>query len=262
MSRWSSTRSTRRCRPSSKRSSTTCVWARCRRMPMMRMSSADPRHTRGHLCRQVLLLLVWLSAPPSLFAQPAQSAQMNPKGATPPSAATQLLDITARTGIHFNHMSTPDARYIVESMSGGVALIDYDQDGYPDIYFTNAASVEMGLAGKKAKGALYHNNHDGTFTDVTDKAGIGYPCWAMGAAVGDYNNDGRPDLLVTCFGGAVLYRNNGHGTFTDVTKASGLDKDTGWATGVAFGDYDGDGKSDLFVAHYAAFDLHDLPAFG
>ena len=72
---------------------------------------------------------------------------------------------------------------------------------------------------QKARSALYHNNHDGTFTDVTDKAGVGYPCWAMGAVVGDYNNDGWPDLLVTCFGGVVLYRNNGDGTFTDVTKA-------------------------------------------
>ena len=103
---------------------------------------------------------------------------------TAASPVTQLLDITAKTGIHFNHLSTPEARYIVESMSGGVALIDYDQDGYPDIYFTNAASVEMALAGKKAKSALYHNNHDGTFTDVTDKAGVGYPCWAMGAIGG------------------------------------------------------------------------------
>ena len=75
----------------------------------------------------------------------------------------------------------------------------------------------------KSRSALFHNNHDGTFTDVTDKAGVGYPCWAMGAVVGDYNNDGRPDLLVTCLNGVVLYRNNGDGTFTDVTKASGLD---------------------------------------
>lgn len=159
-------------------------------------------------------------------------------------------------------MSTPEARYIVESMSGGVALIDYDQDGYPDIYFTNAASVEMGLAGKKAKSALYHNNHDGTFTDVTEKAGVGYPCWAMGAAVGDYNNDGHPDLLVTCFGGVALYRNNGDSTFTDVTKQAGLSGDNAWATGASFGDYDGDGWPDLFVSHYVDFHLNDLPTFG
>jgi hypothetical protein len=120
----------------------------------------------------------------------------------------------------------------------------------------------MQLAGKKARSALFHNNHDGTFTDVTDKAGVGYPCWANGAAVGDYNNDGWPDLLVTCFGGVVLYRNNGDGTFTDVTREAGLGGDTFWAMGAAFGDYDGDGFEDLFVSHYAALDLDDLPAFG
>jgi len=147
-------------------------------------------------------------------------------------------------------------------MSAGVALIDYDRDGWPDIYFTNAQSVEMALAGKKARSALFHNNHDGTFTDVTDKAGVGYPCWGMGAAVGDYNNDGWPDLLVTCFGGVVLYRNNGDGTFTDVTKQAGLGNDSLWATGAAFGDYDGDGWADLFVSHYVALKLSDLPVFG
>src|ERR1700722_4328932 len=143
-----------------------------------------------------------------------------------PQAATlpvpQLVDITASTGIKFEHLSSPEAKFIVESMSGGVALIDYDGDGWPDIYFTNAQSVDMALHGKKSRSTLYHNNHDGTFTDVTEKAGVGYPCWAMGASVGDYNNDGWPDLLVTCLGGVVLYRNNGNGTFTDVTKIAGL----------------------------------------
>jgi hypothetical protein len=172
------------------------------------------------------------------------------------------MDITASTGIHFDHLANPDKKYIVESMSGGVALIDYDRDGWPDIYFTNAPDVDMQLAGKKARSALFHNNHDGTFTDVTDKAGVGYPGWGYGVAVGDYNNDGWPDLLVTCFGGVVLYRNNGDGTFTDVTEEVGLGGDHRWAAGAAFGDYDGDGFQDLFVSHYAAYDLHDLPAFG
>ena len=173
-----------------------------------------------------------------------------------------LVDITASTGIHFDHKSSPAAKFIAESMSGGVALIDYDGDGWPDIYFTNAPSVDMALHGVKARSALFHNNHDGTFTDVTDKAGVGYPCFAMGAAVGDYNNDGRPDLLVTCLDGVVLYRNNGDGTFTDVTKATGLGADSGWATGAAFGDYDRDGWPDLFVSHYVDFHLDNLPAFG
>jgi hypothetical protein len=174
----------------------------------------------------------------------------------------ELVDITASTGITFEHLSSPEQRYIVESMSGGVALIDYDRDGWPDIYFTNAQSVEMALHGKKARSALYHNNRDGTFTDVTEKAGVGYPCWAHGVAVGDYNNDGWPDLLVTCFGGVVLYRNNGDGTFTDVTKIAGLGDDNQYATGAAFGDYDNDGWADLFVSHYVDFHLDDMAAFG
>jgi hypothetical protein len=188
----------------------------------------------------------------SVTKQPAETVRYTP----------ELVDITASTGIAFNHLSSPEAKYIVESMSGGVALIDFDGDGWLDIYFTNAPSVAMALEGKKAKSALYRNNHDGTFTDVSEKAGVANPCWAMGAAVGDYNNDRRPDLAVSCFGGIVLYRNNGDGTFTDVTKQSGLASDTGWATGVAFGDYDGDGKVDLFVPHYVDLDLKDLPLFG
>jgi enediyne biosynthesis protein E4 len=159
-------------------------------------------------------------------------------------------------------LSSPAKKYIVESMSGGVAIIDYDRDGWPDIYFTNAPSVDMALAGRKARSALFHNNHDGTFTDVTEKAGVGYPCWAMGASVGDYDNDGWPDLLVTCFGGVTLFRNNHNGTFTNATTQAGLSTDNGWATGAAFGDYDRDGWTDLFVAHYVDLDLKDLPEFG
>ncbi len=210
-----------------------------------------------------VLLLSYLPLALCVARAGAQAApHPEPHAAAPAVHAPQLVDITASTGIHFQHLSSSDQKYIVESMSGGVALIDYDGDGWPDIYFTNAPSIAMALAGKKARGALYHNNRDGTFTDVTDKAGIGYPCWAMGAAVGDFNNDGRPDLIISCFGGVVLYRNNGDGTFTDVTKAAGLDHDKGWATGVTFGDYDGDGNSDLFVPHYVDLDLQDLPSFG
>ena len=146
-------------------------------------------------------------------------------------------------------------------MSGGVILFDYDRDGWLDIYFTNAPSVKMALKGEKSRGALYHNNHDGTFTDMTEKAGIGTPCFEMGGAVGDYDNDGWPDLYVTCFGGNVLYHNNGNGTFTDVTKSAGV-SDGRWSTGAAFGDYDGDGYVDLMVVNYVDLNLNDLPAFG
>jgi hypothetical protein len=214
-------------------------------------------HARVVAYAAVAIILLCLTGFSSLSLSGERSSA--PESAAP---LPQLVDITNSTGIKFDHLSSPEQKYIVESMSGGVALIDYDRDGWPDIYFTNAESVDMALSGKKARSALYHNNHDGTFTDVTDKAGVGYPCWAMGATVGDYNNDGWPDLLVTCFGGVVLYRNNGDGTFTDVTKQAGLSNDSGWATGAAFGDYDGDGWADLFVSHYVDFHLDDLPAFG
>ena len=197
-----------------------------------------------------------------LFANSSAVIRKRPGNESPPTRLPQLVDVTRSTGITFNHLSSPEQKYIVESMSGGVALIDYDRDGWPDIYFTNAQSVDMALSGRKAPSALYHNNHDGTFTDVTEKAGVGFPCWAMGAAVGDFDNDGWPDLVVTCFGGIVLYRNNGDGTFTDVTKQVGLGGDSGWATGAAFGDYDNDGYDDLFVSHYVDLNLDNLPDFG
>ena len=201
----------------------------------------------------LLLTCLWISRTRPTFAQPA---------AAPAIDYPQLVDITASTGIHFDHHSSPEQKFIVESMSGGVALIDYDRDGWPDIYFTNAQTVDMARQGIKARSALFHNNHDGTFTDVTDKAGVGYPCWANGVTVGDYNNDGWPDLLVTCISGVVLYRNNGDGTFTDVTKQAGLSGDTLWAAGAPFGDYDNDGWDDLFVSHYVDIDLNHLDAFG
>jgi len=205
----------------------------------------------------------WAQANPAQQAVSAEaSLSGKPLSQVESTSYPELVDITDSTGIQFEHLSSPEQKFIVESMSGGVAIIDYDVDGWPDIYFTNAPNVAMALQGKKARSVLYHNNHDGTFTDVSDKAGVGYPGWAMGAVVGDYNNDGKPDLLVTCFGGVVLYRNNGDGTFTDVTKEAGLSGDTLWATGAAFGDYDNDGFVDLFVSHYVDFHLDNMAAFG
>jgi enediyne biosynthesis protein E4 len=206
-----------------------------------------------------------LTSAPGQNVHNKETASKN-RPATPADAADtaypRIVDITKSTGIHFEHLSSPEQKYIVESMSGGVGLIDYDRDGWTDIYFTNAQNVEMARSGKKARSALYRNNHDGTFTDVTDRAGVGYPCWAQGVAVGDYDNDGWPDMLVTCFGGVILYRNNGDGTFTDATRTAGLSADSDWATGAAFGDYDGDGREDLFISHYVDLHLDNLAAFG
>ena len=200
-----------------------------------------------------------------LFAQAHPPAPPPPTGAKSEvckgRAVPQLVDITEKVGIRFQHLAEPEKKYIVESMSGGVIVIDYDGDGWPDLYFTNAPTVEMALKGQKARSALYHNNRNGTFTDATDKAGVATPCFAMGGAVGDYNNDGFPDIYVTCLGGNVLYRNNGDGTFTDVAKQAGV-LDGRWSTGAAFGDYDGDGFVDLMVTNYVEFKLTDLPGFG
>lgn len=204
------------------------------------------------------VLLVW-----GVFAGlgAAQKPSATASGKTPAATTFHFSDITAAAGIQFQHTVSPEKKYLIESMAGGVLLLDYDGDGWLDIYFTNSLTVEMALRGEKAKSALYRNNHDGTFTDMTDKAGVGYPCWAMGGAVGDYNNDGWPDMLITCEEGMVLFRNNGDGTFTDVTKLAHL-TDPRWSTGAAFGDYDGDGFVDLMVSRYVEFDLNHLPQFG
>ena len=188
-----------------------------------------------------------------------------PNGAHSPKCkdrpVPQLEDVTAKANITFLHTSSPEKKYIFESMSGGVVVIDYDRDGWPDLYFTNAPTISMAVSGKTVLGALYHNNHDGAFTDVTQKAGITKACLAMGGAVGDYDNDGWPDLYITCLGGNILYHNNGDGTFTDVTAKAGV-ADGRWSAGASFGDYDGDGFADLVVANYVDFHLDDLPQFG
>ena len=216
--------------------------------------------------RTALILAALLVAVPAAVTQ-----EQHPPVAPPPPTAKkikcsgrpipQFEDITEKAGIRFRHTSNPLNTYIVESMSGGVILFDYDRDGWLDIYFTNAPTVEMALRKETSRGALYHNNRDGTFTDVTDKSGLATPCFAMGGAVADYNNDSWPDLYLTCLGGNVLFRNNGDGTFTNVTAKAGV-ADGRMSTGAAFGDYDRDGFVDLMVANYVEFQLDHPPPFG
>ena len=180
---------------------------------------------------------------------------------TQPDPPVVFTDITAASGITFTHLSAPEKKYIVESMSGGVGLLDFDKDGWLDVYVVNSPTVATAADLRAARSGLWRNNHDGTFTDVTERAGVGYPGWAMGVATGDYDNDGWEDLYVTCFGANHLFRNNGDGTFTDVTARAGVG-DSRWSAGAAFGDYDNDGHLDLFVANYIDLSLDALPEFG
>jgi hypothetical protein len=173
----------------------------------------------------------------------------------------RFTEISRQAGITFKHIFSAEKKYIAESMSGGVALFDYDNDGYLDIYFVNSLTVDLAKSHQNTRSALYHNNGDNSFTDVTDKAGVGDIGFGMGVAVGDYNNDGFEDLYVTCLGPNHLFKNNGNGTFRDVTLKAGV-SDSRWSTGAAFVDYDNDGKLDLFVSNYVDFDFNHLPEFG
>ena len=146
-------------------------------------------------------------------------------------------------------------------MSGGVAVFDYDKDGLLDVYLVNSPTVATVGERRNARSELWRNRGDGTFVDVTDKAGVGYPGWGMGAVAADFDDDGWDDLYVTCYGPNRLYRNNGDGTFSDVTEKAGVG-DPRWSTGAAFADYDGDGWLDLFVANYVDVRLDALPEFG
>ena len=174
-----------------------------------------------------------------------------------------FADVTRAAGIDF-HLTCgdPGKRYIVESMCGGIAVFDYDNDGWMDIFLVKGSTLADVKAGKCHLGKLYHNNHDGTFTDVTAKSGINHCGWGFGVAVGDFDNDGNEDLYITYLDGAVLYRNNGDGTFTDVTSKAGVGNAGRWGTSAAFGDYDNDGYLDLYVANYVDIDLNHLPEFG
>ncbi len=182
-------------------------------------------------------------------------------GITDPKAPVVFEDATDKTALaNFKHHAGASAKdYIFEVPSGGVAIFDYDGDGSPDIYLVNGSTLTA-LPGKEKppRAALYHNLGNWKFEDVTDKAGVANERWGMGAAVGDYDNDGRPDLYVTNFGVSRLYHNNGDGTFTDLAEKLGLAR-KGWSSGASWGDYDGDGRLDLFVPGYVEIDLGNLP---
>ena len=153
--------------------------------------------------------------------------------------------------------------FIIETTGNGAIIFDYDNDGWPDIFLPNGSTVEGFTSDKAPTGHLYHNNHDGTFTDVTSRAGLARSGWGQGGCVGDYDNDGYLDLLVTYWGQNVLYHNNGDGTFTDVTAKAGLKTSQDeWSTGCSFVDYDRDGKVDILVVRYVDFNYDVVPRPG
>lgn len=170
---------------------------------------------------------------------------------------THFTDIAEKAGLTapviFGGENTK--KYIIETTGTGVAIFDYDNDGWPDIFVVNGTKLDGLPAGKSPTSHLYHNNRDGTFNDVTEKAGLTHTGWGQGVCVGDYDNDGFEDLYVTYYGKNVLYHNNGNGTFTDVSEKAHI-AGTGrtWGTGCAFVDYDRDGKLDLMVANYVDYD--------
>ena len=170
-------------------------------------------------------------------------------------------DATRAAGLsHWQHvMGTAQKRYILETDGSGVGLIDYDNDGWLDIYLVNGSTFDA-LTGKSTPphAALFHNNHDGTFTDVTAKAGVQNDRWGFGVAIGDYDNDGWPDIFVCNYGKNRLYHNNHDGTFTDVAEKAGVTLGN-WSDGATWGDYDGDGRLDLFVSGYVHYDLNHQP---
>src|SRR5215207_9227716 len=182
-------------------------------------------------------------------------------GISDPKAPVVFEDVTARTplGQFKHHSGSKQKDYIFETVSGGVAVFDYDNDGLPDIYLLNGSSLAAEQGKEKApRAALYRNLGGWKFEDLTEKAGVSNERWGMGVAVGDYDNDGNADLFVGNFGTSRLYRNNGNGTFTDVAPKVGVAR-KGWSTGASFGDYDNDGRLDLFVPGYVALDLENLP---
>ncbi len=207
------------------------------------MLDPEPRTLNPHWLRLCFTMLLCITL--GLFALPTASAQ----------SPITLSEVTDQTGITFRHTDGSSGKgYLVEAVSAGLALFDYDADGDIDIYFLNGAPLKgTAPSDPPPKNALYRNDGNWKFTDVTDRAGVGDKGFGLGVAVGDYDNDGDPDLYLNNYGPNVMYRNNGDGTFTDVTREAGVDDGNKVGAGACFFDMDNDGYLDLYVANYIKF---------
>jgi len=217
-----------------------------------------PTHSIAALVMGSLLLTCLM-----LAQQAGEGAGSQVSVPTPPTV--NFVDIAARAGLSAKTVAGDEKRkkYIIETTGSGAAFFDYDNDGWPDVFLVNESTLAGFPKGHEPTSHLYHNNGDGTFTDVTRKAGVALTGWGQGVCAGDYDNDGWVDLYVTFWGHNVLLHNNGDGTFTDVTKKAGLWRDSvRWGTGCAFVDYDRDGHLDLFVSEYVDFDPNHTPEPG
>ncbi len=194
-------------------------------------------------------------ASPSSSATPTSNSRLPARAeAARPSGPIEFVDVTARAGIFFKHNTGAfGKKYLPETMGSGVCIIDYDNDGWPDIFFVNSMDWPEHQTGKSYP-ALYHNNHDGTFTDVTRQAGLAIETYGLGCAVGDYDNDGYDDLYLTTVGSNHLFHNLGNGKFADVTAKAGV-ASPGFSASAVWFDYDNDGKLDLFVTHYIEWSI-------
>ena len=210
-----------------------------------------------------LLVSVWFTAVAVSQAPAHRPKRPLAKPSRPPVAAIQFEDVTKEAGLDF-HLTcgTREKLYIMDALCGGIAFFDYDDDGWPDIFLLNGSTREQLRAGTSPPSKLYHNNQDGTFTDVTEQMGITHRGFGMGVATGDYDGDGWTDLYLTYLDHAVLYRNDHGKGFIDVTEKAGVGNPGRWGTSAAWGDYDGDGRLDLYVANYVDVDLAHLPEFG
>ncbi len=209
-----------------------------------------------------LFAFVWPSLAADLFQNESQSS---PKSSSPIANSplgVNFVNVAKEAGLNAKTIFGGEHKnkYLLETTGCGVAFYDYDNDGWLDIFLVNGWRLEGFPKGPEPTSHLFKNNRDGTFTDVTEKAGLVHSGWGQGVCIGDYDNDGYEDLFVTYFGKNVLYHNNGNGTFTDVSEKAGVDGNgKRWNTGCAFVDYDRDGKLDLFVANYIDLDLATAP---